>query len=192
MRRDGLAFYLDKRRHLRVDHRCSSSPGIRNLQRSARPTEPMIARLALLFSNEKTAHPVSFDVEYAARLNPPHERSPRVILAAPQLIVAGLLLYAQSPDDHRRAQRALHGPLSEGPLRIQRRVAALGSEGGSLLRSSATSTPPFSFEPGASPVTLGIERAARQSRWQLLLRFFAGLFLTPCSLSACFRCWSRR
>lgn len=120
-----------------------------------------------------TAHPVSFEVEYLER------RSRltvlfRLVLAIPQLIVVYLLqsvLYSLTGLAWFSILFTGRYPkgffdFNAGIMRWTANVLAYAA----LLRDEY---PPFSFERGEYPLTLGLERADRQSRLRLFIRVFA-------------------
>lgn len=118
-------------------------------------------------------HPVAFDIEYPERLSRLTTFF-RLLLAIPQFIVVYLLLLAL----YVLTVIAWSGILftgrypkgffafATGVMRWTANVAAYAA----LLRDEY---PPFSWEPGEYALTLSIERAERQSRLRLFIRFFA-------------------
>jgi len=120
----------------------------------------------------RAPHPVSFDVEHPERLSRVTTFF-RLLLAIPQLIATWLLLYAL----YILTFLAWFGILftgrypkaffefTTGVLRWQANVVSYAA----LLRDEY---PPFSWEPGAYPLTLDIPYAERQSRLRLFVRVF--------------------
>lgn len=128
---------------------------------------------AVAVSGGKDPHPVSFDVEYPERLSRV-TTFVRLFLAIPQLIVIYLLLLVlevlsviawfailftgRYPKDF----FSFNASLMRWAANVMAYVALLRDE-----------YPPFSGAPGEYPLTLGIERAERQSRLRLFIRAFA-------------------
>lgn len=118
-------------------------------------------------------HPVSFDVEYPERLSRLRVFF-RLLLAIPQLIIAYLLtsligiltLIAWFSILFTGRYPKSFFEVSVGAMRWMANVVAYVA----LLRDEY---PPFSWEPGDYSLTLDIERAERQSRLRLFIRFFA-------------------
>ena len=118
-------------------------------------------------------HPVAFDVQYPQRVSRLTTFF-RLLMAIPQLIVIYLLLMALELLTvlswfailfTGRYPKSFF-EFTSGVLRWQANVFAYIA----LLRDEY---PPFSWEPGAYPLTLDVPRAERQSRFRLFIRVFA-------------------
>lgn len=129
--------------------------------------------MSLEVQEPRPPHPVAFDVEYPERLSRLTTFF-RIILAIPQLIVVSLLITVLQILTvlawfailfTARYPKAFF-EFGQGVLRWSANVSAYLA----LLRDEY---PPFSTEPGEYPVTLAFDRAERQSRFRLFIRWFA-------------------
>ena len=124
-------------------------------------------------SEQQQPHPVAFDVAYPERVSRLSTFF-RILLAIPQLIVIYLLsmvlavlsLVAWFAILFTGRYPKSFFEFSSGVMRWQANVIAYLA----LLRDEY---PPFSWEPGDYPLELTIERAERQSRIRLFIRWFA-------------------
>jgi len=123
--------------------------------------------------HERPPHPVAFDVAYPERLSRVRIFF-KLLLAIPQFIAIYLLQIAMLLLTFLawfailftgRYPKAFF-EFTSGVLRWQAHVMAYIA----LLRDEY---PPFSWEPGAYPLTLDIPRAERQSRFRLFIRWIA-------------------
>lgn len=128
---------------------------------------------AYLATGQNPPHPVAFDVAYPARLSRLTTFF-RLLLAIPQLFAVWLLLLALEILTvlawfailfSGRYPKAFF-EFTSGVLRWQANVLSYAA----LLRDEY---PPFSWEPGAYPLTLEIPYPERQSRFRLFIRLFA-------------------
>jgi hypothetical protein len=124
-------------------------------------------------ATQQAPHPLAFDVAYPERLSRITTLF-RLILAIPQMIVAYLLLSVLGILSviawfavlfTGRYPKAFFD-FNVGIMRWSANVGAYVA----LLRDEY---PPFSMEPGEYPVVLSLERAERQSRFRLFIRWFA-------------------
>ena len=122
---------------------------------------------------DDSRHPVSFEVDYPEHLSRLTTFF-RLFLAIPQFIIVNLLLAVVSILSiiawfsilfTGRYPKGLFD-FAAGVMRWNANVGAYAA----LLRDEY---PPFSWDPGEYPLTLGIERAERQSRFRLFIRIFA-------------------